>query len=72
MVKQSNYEKLSAAEGLSYENYVLHNLFRQMSFYTNGTLVSTSNDISSYASYNTINVDDSKVVKEHKRLSYWM
>ena len=38
ILKTSNSEKSSAAEGSSYENYVLHNLFRQISCYINGTL----------------------------------
>ena len=51
IVKKSNNEKPGATEGLSYENCVLHNLFRQISVYINGTLVSTSNNLSNYASY---------------------
>ena len=50
IIRKSNNEKPSAAEGLSYENCVLHNLFRQISVYINGTLVSTSNNLSNYTS----------------------
>ena len=47
----SSIEMPSAAECLSYENCVLHSLFRQTSFYINRTFVSASNNLSNYASY---------------------
>ena len=51
IVKISNNEKPSAVEGLSNEVCVLHSLFRQISIYINRTLVSTSRNLSNYASY---------------------
>jgi hypothetical protein len=40
-----------ASDGLSYENCILHNLFKQINVFINGILVSTSNNLSNYASY---------------------
>ena len=51
IVKNSNSEKPSTPKGLSYENCVLHNLFMQMSVCMNEQFVSTSNNLSNYASY---------------------
>jgi len=44
--KKSYNEMPSFTDGISYENYGLHNLFRQISVYINGTLMSTSNNLS--------------------------
>ena len=44
ILKKSNNEKPSAAEGLLNEICVLHSLFRQISVYINGTLEGTSNN----------------------------
>jgi hypothetical protein len=49
--KKSDNQTPSAVDGVSYENCILHNLFRQINVYINGTLVSTSNNLSNYASY---------------------
>ena len=47
-VRQSNSH---LTDGLSYKNYILHNLFGQICVYKNVILVSTSNNLSNYASY---------------------
>jgi hypothetical protein len=49
--KKSDNSPPSNVDGLSYENGILHNLFKQICVYINGTLVSTSNNLSNYASY---------------------
>jgi hypothetical protein len=51
IVKKFDHEKPSAAEELSYEKCVQHDLFRQITFYINGTLVRTINNLPNYASY---------------------
>ena len=51
IVEKSNNEKPSAAKGLSYKNLELHSLFRKISIYINGTLVSTHNNLSNYESF---------------------
>ena len=51
VVKKFDNKVSSLTYGISYENCVLHNLFRQISVYINGTLVSTSNNLSNYTSY---------------------
>ena len=51
IVKNLKIKKPSAAEGLSYDNFVLHYLFRQISVYINGKLVSSSNNLSNYPIY---------------------
>jgi hypothetical protein len=51
IVKKFSNEKPSIAEELSYENCLLHNLFRQISVYIIGTMASTIKNLSNYASY---------------------
>ena len=50
IVKRFNNEKPSTTDGLSYDNYVLSNLLRQISVNINGTFVSNSN-LSNNVSY---------------------
>ena len=51
IAEKSNIKKPTEPKELFIENFVLHNLLRQISVYINGTLVSTSNNLSNYAGY---------------------
>jgi hypothetical protein len=53
------------ADGIFYENCILRNLFRQISVYINGTLVSTSNNLSNYKSHTQFML---MILKSYKEL----
>jgi len=62
--KKSDNTTPNAGDGLSYENCILHNLFKQINVFINGTLVSTSNNLSNYASYIQFMMMTPKAYKE--------
>ena len=51
IVQKTTNEEPRVTVGISCENCVLHNLFRQISVYIIGTLVSTINNLLNYTSY---------------------
>ena len=51
IVKKSDNRMPSLTDDISFENYILHNLFQQISIYINGTLVSTNDNLSNYTNY---------------------
>ena len=53
----------SHTDRISYENCGLHNLFRQICVYINGTFVSTSNNLSIYRGTNISCWPDAKFIK---------